>query len=171
MKAYLDNNIVSGMVRGDLVEPTEMTAVRQIEAAAQRDQLSVVTSRETGREQDRTRDAGVRAQLQQERGKVELVREDHLMLGARAQYDSRGNWYANCPILTEMVDDQLFAALKTAGLKDDADARHFMYAVHNGCDRFVTTDRHFLERRTKLQALGRGILIQNPSDLVAELSL
>jgi hypothetical protein len=59
-----------------------------------------------------------------------------------------------------MVDEQLFASLKTAGLKD-ADARHFMYAVHNGCDRFVTTDPDFLDRRTQLQALGRGILIQS----------
>jgi hypothetical protein len=170
MKAYLDNNIVSGIVRGDLAEPTEMAAVRQIEAAVQGGPLSIVTSREAWREQDRTSDAGVRAQLRQERDKVELVTEDHLMLGARAQYDSRGNWYANCPILTEMVDDKLFAELKKAGLKE-ADARHFMYAVHNGCDRFVTTDPHFLDRRTPLQVLGRGILIQKPSDLVAELGL
>ena len=170
MKAYLDNVIVCGMVRSDINPPTEMTAVRQIQAAAQRGQLSIVTSHEAWREQDRTPDAGLRAQFQQERDKVELVTADHLMLGARAQYDNRGNWYGNCPLLTEMVDEQLFASLKTAGLKD-ADARHFMYAVHNGCDRFVTTDPDFLDRRTQLQALGRGILIQKPSDLVAELGL
>ena len=145
MKAYLDNVIVSGMVRSDIDPPMEMTAVQQIQAAAQRGELSIVTSHEAWREQDRTPDPGLREQFQQERNKVELVREDHLMLGARAQYDGRGNWYANCPILTEMVDEKLFAALKTAGLKD-ADARHFMYAVHNGCDRFVTTDRHFVDR-------------------------
>jgi predicted nucleic acid-binding protein len=92
------------------------------------------------------------------------------LLGVRAQYDNHGNWYANCPILTEIVDEPLFAALKAAGLKD-ADACHYMYAVHNGCDRFVTTDPHFFDRRPKLQALGRGMLIQQPSDLVAELGI
>jgi hypothetical protein len=61
--------------------------------------------------------------------------------------------------------------LKKEGLKD-ADARHFMYAVQNGCDRFVTNDHHFLkDRRPRLEALGRGMLIRRPSDLVAELGL
>jgi hypothetical protein len=169
MKVYLDNNIVCGRVRDDL-EPTEMTAVRKIEAAAERGQLNIVTSREAWREQDRTRDADVRSQFEQDRRNVEVVRDDHRMLGARANYDNHGNWYGTSPILTEIVDEQLFTALKTEGL-EDADARHFMYAVQNGCDRFVTTDHHFLkDRRPRLEALGRGILIQRPSDLVAELS-
>jgi hypothetical protein len=38
-----------------------------------------------------------------------------------------------------MADEALLAAFKKAGLKD-ADARHLMYAVHSGCNRFVTTD-------------------------------
>ena len=37
------------------------------------------------------------------------------------------------------VDESLFGAFKAAGLTDDADARHLMYAVHNKGDRFVTT--------------------------------
>jgi predicted nucleic acid-binding protein len=151
MKAYLDNVIICGRVRNDL-EPTEMTAVRQIESAAQCGQLNIVTSREAWREQDRTRDADLRSRFEQDRREVEVVREDHRMLGVRPQYDNHGDWFGK------------------AGLKD-ADARHFMYAVHNGCDRFVTTDPHFLDRRPQLQPLGRGILIQRPSDLVAELGL
>jgi hypothetical protein len=147
-----------------------MTAVRKIEACAQRDQLKIVTSREAWREQDRTRDADLRSQFEEDRRNVEVVRDDHRMLGASARYDNHGNWYANCPILTEIVDETLFAALKTEGL-EDADARHFMYAVHNGCDRFVTLDPHFLDRRPQLQAMGRGMLIQRPSDLATELGL
>jgi hypothetical protein len=168
MKAYLDNNVASGMVRGDLADPAEMAAVRKIQAGGA--QPSIVTSRETWREQDRASDPAVRAQLQQERDRLELVAEDHLMLGISAQYDNRGNMYANSPTLTEMVDATLFAALKKAGLKD-ADARHFMYAAHNKCDRFVTTDPDFINRRTQLEALGRGILIKKPSELAAELGL
>ena len=167
MKAYLDNVIVCGRVRNDL-EETQMTAVQQIVDAAERGQLSIVTSRESWREQDRTRDANLRSKFEQDRPNVEAVRDDHRLLVVRAQYDNHGNWYGNSPILTEIVDETLLAALKKAGLKD-ADARHFMYAVHNGCDRFVTTDPHFLDRRPELQALGRGILIQRPSELVADL--
>ena len=44
-----------------------------------------------------------------------------------------------------------------------------MYAVHNGCDRFVTTDPDFLDRRLELEALGKGILTRRPSELAAEL--
>ena len=74
-------------------------------------------------------------------------------------------------VSAEIVDEELFTALKTEGLKD-ADARHFMYAVQNGCDRFVTGDHHFLkDRQPRLEALGRGMLIQRPSGLVAELGL
>ncbi len=163
VKIYLDNNIVSGMSRGDL-EETEMDAVRQIEAAEQRGELETLTSRETWREQDRTRDPAVRSQLEEDRKSVPLVDHDHVMLGSRALYDNQGNWYGNSPMLTEVVDKELLDALKSAGLKD-ADARHFMYAVHNGCDRFLTTDPDFLDRRPQLEALGRGILIQRPSEL------
>jgi hypothetical protein len=165
VKIYLDNNIVSGMSRGDL-EPTEMDAVRQIEAAAARGELEIVTSRETWREQDRTRDPAVRSQLEEDRENVPIVSHDHVMLGSTARYDSHGNWYGNSPILTEVVDQKLFAALKSAGLKDP-DARHFMYAVRSGCDRFVTTDPDFLDRLLDLEALGEGILIQRPSELAA----
>ena len=167
MKIYLDNNIVSGMSRGDL-QPTEMEAVRQIEAAAGRGELEIVTSRETWREQDRTRDPAVRSQLEEDRQDVPVVLHDHVMLGSTPRYDNHGNWYGNSPILSEVVDQKLFAALKSAGLKD-ADARHFMYAVRNGCDRFVTTDPDFLDRVLELEVLGEGILIQRPSKLADEL--
>jgi len=64
MKAYLDNVIVCGRVRNDL-EETQMTAVQQIVDAAERGQLSIVTSCESWREQDRTRDANLRSKFEQ----------------------------------------------------------------------------------------------------------
>jgi hypothetical protein len=97
-----------------------------------------------------------------------IVRDDHRMLGSRANYDNHGNWYGNRPILTEVVDDALFTSAKGAGLQE-RDARHFMYAVHNACDRFVTTDPDFLNRRAELEALARGMLIKRPSELASEL--
>ena len=71
-------------------------------------------------------------------------------------------------MLTEYVDADLYEKLKRAGLME-ADARHLMYAAHNKCDRFVTTDTHFLSRRPGLAALCRTTKIVLPSELAAEL--
>jgi hypothetical protein len=110
MKIYLDNCIVSGMSRSDL-EPTEMEAVRQLEAADERGKSETVTSRETWREQDRTRDTVVRSQLERDRQNIQLVRHDHLMLATRAVYDNQGNLCGNAPMLTEIVDKELLSYL------------------------------------------------------------
>jgi hypothetical protein len=123
-----------------------MAAVRQIELAARSGKLDVVTSRETWREQDRTLDPAVRSSLAQSRPNIAVVRDDHRMLGSTPKYDNNGNWYGNAPILTEVVDEHLLSTLKAAGLKQ-ADARHYMYAVHNGCNRFVTTRISWIGRR------------------------
>jgi predicted nucleic acid-binding protein len=168
MKAYLDNNIVCGRVRSDLAEENEMTAVRNIERAWTNGQLEICTSPESWREQDRTKDENLRLELERDRPNVPVVSDDHRLLGIRAQFDQRGSFFANCPILTEVVDDALLATFKRAGLKD-ADARHLMYAVHNGCDRFVTTDPHFLDRRPALEGSCRGLRIVKPSELETEL--
>ncbi len=40
----------------------------------------------------------------------------------------------------------------------------------NGCDRLVTTDPHFLHRRSALEASCRGLRIVKPSELAAELA-
>jgi predicted nucleic acid-binding protein len=167
MKAYLDNNIVCGRVRSDLAE-TEMIALQKIDRSRTNGQVEIVTSRESWREQDRAKDKNLRSEFERDRPNVPIVADDHRLLGIRAQYDGDG-WFANCPILTEVVDDTLLADFKAAGLKDDADARHLMYAVHNGCDRFVTTDPDFLDRRPALEKSGRGLRIVKPSELAREL--
>jgi predicted nucleic acid-binding protein len=163
MKVYLDNNIVSAMVRSDLAAD-EMTAVRKIKSASADGKIEVVTSRETHREQSRTKNEQLRAALEQDR--PPLVKEDHRLLGIRAQFGD--GWFANCPILTEVVDESLFSTFKAAGL-EDADARHLMYAVHNSCERFVTTDPDFLERRPELENSCRGLRIVKPTELAGEL--
>ncbi len=81
---------------------------------------------------------------------------------------NNGGFISN-PLVTDIIDEQLFARLKAAGLKD-ADARHLMYAAANGCDRFVTLDPDFLNGREVLQAHCQGLRIVRPSELVAELS-
>jgi hypothetical protein len=85
MKVYLDNNVVSGRVRSDLAAD-ELTAVRTIERAWANGQVEVVTSRETEREQNRTKNEQIRSALEQDRPNVPLVSEDHRLLGIRAQW-------------------------------------------------------------------------------------
>jgi len=168
MKAYLDNVIVSGMVRGDL-DPVEMNAVQRLYQASKGANLEIATSRESWREQERTRDPAVRAALEQSRTGVPVVRDDHRLLGYHRQQDPYGGFVEN-PIVTDVIDKGLCADLEKAGLKE-GDARHRMYAVCNGYDRFVTLDGDFITRRSQLEPLCRGLRIVKPSELVNELSL
>jgi hypothetical protein len=70
----------------------------------------------------------------------------------------------------DIIDDALFKSLTAAGLKD-ADARHLMYAACNGCDRFVTVDPDFTDRKPQLEALCPDLKIVTPSELAAVLSM
>jgi len=167
IRAYLDKVIVSGRIRTDL-ERTEMVAVQELYQLADEGGLEIVTSRESWREQERTRDPIVRAALQEGRGDVPVLQHDHRVLGFSHLQDQYGGFIANPPV-TDIVDKRLFAHLGAAGLKD-ADARHLMYAVCNNCQRFVTLDRDFINNRTVLATLCRGVRIARPSELVAELS-
>jgi hypothetical protein len=127
--------------------------------------LRLVTSRESWREQDRATNPTVRTILEQARPEFPLV-EDEKLLGFNIQDDPLT--FIASPMVTEYVNADLYANLKAAGL-DDADARHLMYAVHNRCDRFVTTDPHFLSRRAGLAALCESTKIVTPSELAVEL--
>jgi predicted nucleic acid-binding protein len=167
MRAYLDNVAASGRVVGDLTPVSEMEALQDIERAASAGLLKMVTSRESWREQERTQDPLKRAKLEAARSEVLAVATDHVVLGFSNLSGPYGTISTN-PIVTDIVDEALFADLKSAGL-DDSDARHLMYAVANACDRFVTLDPDFLGRRVSLEARCQPLRILRPSELVAEL--
>lgn len=169
MRIYYDNVIASGRVTGDLRPETEMTALRQIEAAHDSGMVERVTSRESWREQERTSNINRRARLQDARAEVSVVLTDHVLLGITTQMGLLGTTFA-APLISDIIDPGLFQGLKTLGL-DDADARHFMYAASNDCDRFVTLDPHFLERAVALEARRPGLRVVTPVQLVQELGL
>jgi predicted nucleic acid-binding protein len=160
--AYLDHCVVSGMVSGDL-ESAEMSAIQSLQKAVDDGRLQIVTSQESRREQGRATDP-IRARLEQARP-VPLVKENEKLLGMHS-YGDQLTWISH-PMLTEYVDSELFENFKKAGLKE-ADARHLMYAVHNKCDRFVTTDSDFLRRRSQLTPLCGSTKIVRPSELAVE---
>jgi hypothetical protein len=72
--------------------------------------------------------------------------------------------------VTDIVDEALFATLRNFGLKDP-DARHLMYAVSNGCVRFVTTDPDFIKGREAIHAVCPPIRIVNRQGYWARLSV
>jgi predicted nucleic acid-binding protein len=169
MKVYFDNVIVSGKVRQDL-PPAEMAHVHALAEAEEKGQIEVYTSWWTWAEQDRTRDPVIRVKLKESRGEIQVVADDHRLIGISHQEDRRWGTVSNNPMLTEIVDEPLFSGLKALGISD-ADARHLMYAVHNKCDRFLTLDtRDLLPKRLDVEPLCRGMKIVTPSELVAELS-
>lgn len=167
MRVYLDNVAASGRVVGDLAPPTEMEALRDIEEAHSAGTIKRVTSRESWREQDRTKDSAKRAKLEAARGEVSVVATDHVVLGLSDVGGPHGTTVVT-PIVTDIVDEALFADLRSMGLQD-SDARHLMYAVANECVRFVTLDPDFFDRQAALEARCPSLRIVKPSELAAEL--
>jgi len=166
MRVYYDNVIASGLIARDLA-PEELAALREIEAAHQAGTIKRVTSRESWREQERTRDAARRAQLEAARELVSVVQADHRVLGFENLVGPSGTIAAN-PIVSDLFDESIFADVTSLGLKS-ADARHFMYAAANNCQRFVTLDPDFLDRRSLLENRCPSLRIVKPSELVEEL--
>jgi hypothetical protein len=167
MRVYYDNVVASGLVTGRLWPETERTPLLELEAAHQKGIIKRVTSRESWREQERTRNDGRRAQLQSARDLVSVVQADHRLLGCSHLYGEYGTVAVN-PIITDLVDEQLFNDLRLLGLKE-SDARHFMYAAANDCERFVTLDSDFFDRKQSLELRCPGLVISKPSELAAEL--
>ncbi len=156
MRVYFDNVIVSGRALSDLVPESEMEAVRIIETAHRAGLIKRVTSQESAREQERTRDPIKRARLAATANELSVVATDYVALGALVRGESMN------------FESTLFNELRRIGLKD-GDASHFVNAAMSACVCFVTLDPDFLNRRSELQSLCRELRIMKPSDLAKEL--
>jgi hypothetical protein len=164
MKAYCDNVIVSGSARGDL-PPEEMAATRRLLAADRDGRLELVTSRFTRDEQGRARLSSVRFQLDRDWPNWALVESETRLCGFHTASNQCGGFTA-APMMNEIVDDSLFASLRT--VLPDADSRHLMYAVYNGCDYFITLDtKDILPNRVALERTCGGLRIMRPSELAS----
>jgi predicted nucleic acid-binding protein len=167
VKVYFDNVIVSALVRGDLASSDEQRALTLPQDHLNFRKLEIVTSKETWREQDRTRCERTREELRSSRDKTPVVSEDHKLLGFNS-VDLGHRGFISSPRITDIVDEEIFAKLRAVGLKS-GDARHLMYALFNGCVRFVTTDLDFLNRRTTIGATYSKIRIIKPSEMLEEI--
>jgi hypothetical protein len=145
-----------------------MAAVQAIDKAHRTGTLKMVTSRHSWREQERTRNPERRSALEAARSEVSAVANDHVILAFPVVHGHGSRLVG--PLVSDIVDVSLFADLTAIGLSD-SDAKHLMYAVVNSCDRFVTLDPDFLDRRDALEARCPSLRIRTPSELVAELGL
>ena len=171
MKAYLDNVICSGIARCELDPPAEMNATRALLSARDHGVLILVTSAESWREQEKTVDPQMRATLAKGREPVPRVAHDYTVLGFNFSTDQLGG-FRNDPLITDIVDDLLFRQLRIGVGLAEADARHVMYAVYNGCCRFVTLDTNdLLPKKAQVEAVCTRLKLVTPTELASELGL
>ncbi len=170
-KVYLDNVIACAMVGFSLAEQAEQKALEKLIPIADSGTIKFLISAEVLREIDRTTDPEKKAKLKKGVADLEKVESDHIVLGFQNQdLGYRGS--ISCPLVTDIIDKSLFSVLKGEGLKS-RDATHFMNAVHNECDVFLTTDPDFINRRHRIEALSksiRSIRIMKPSELLGEIT-
>ena len=161
MRVYFDNCIVSGEIRSDLAA-SEQNAVAELRRREQAGQISILTSRESVREQERTENPDTKRMLIEGTAANPMVPRDHDLMGAQLCPDRSGSYISNRTI-TDIVDPVLFKAFTALGLRS-ADARHLMYAEANECERFVTTDPNFFDARAKLESHCKHARIRTPAD-------
>lgn len=169
MKVYLDNMFVCKIIKPDLVLPDEQKALDKLR---KNPLLEIVTSRESWREQEKTRYQSIRDQYRQNRDKIPVALNDHKVLGFSSQdYQYRG--FITSPLVTDIIDEKIFndakELLKGKKKNVENDARHIMYALCNNCERFVTTDFDFIDNRNEIEKRFPEIRIVKPSELLKEL--
>ena len=178
MRVYLDNVAASGRVLGDLEPASERKALEEIEHAHSTGRIKIVTSRESWREQDRTKDVAKHAKLAAARAEVSVVATDHVVLGSGTLNDLRGTTMTY-PLVSDIVDDALFCDLKKIGRRAHGpqDARGRAEVPTRFRSRLLRRAGHerrdlllrALDRRSALEARCSNLKIVKPSELAAEL--
>lgn len=166
VRAYLDNDVASGLSQRDL-KPEEMQALDELVRLHKSGDIRLGTSRQSYREMDGAPKPEWRERLRDGIQMVDLLRDDHIVLGFSNQSDPLGGMICS-PLVKDVIDDPLYKGLVHLGLKKD-DAHHFMYAACNGYDAFLTLDRNFRSRSAELLKLCPSMTVRVPSALLSEL--
>lgn len=160
MKAYLDTDIVSAIVKDDY--PDESAALDRLLEFAEADKVAIVASDLTRKEIERYKG---RLKKNIERvyrllGKVTFL-EDHTVLGFHTD-----PYFGDSSPLVE--DDPISSALRQTGL-ERTDAHHLMLAIRAKCEVFLTCDeKTILRKRAPIEA-AFPIKLMKPSELVPQL--
>jgi predicted nucleic acid-binding protein len=163
MRAYLDNNIVSSIVKDD--NPSQSAALTRLVEAYDQKKIELVTSQLTLDEIKQTPEAH-RPRLERTfylLAKVPVVQWETLV--AMSNFVSTGSRIVS-PIFQ---DDPLYKALQALGV-EVMDARHLFVAAKQRCDAFITCDGGVLSQANQIQKLC-NLIVQRPSEFVASQGL
>ena len=159
MKAYLDNNVVSSIVKDDI--ESQSKALSRLLEAGDQGKVQLVTSEITIDEIKRVPPTH-RPPLERTfclLEKVPVVRWEELLFITN---DGSGN---NWPVIRS---DPLYESLLSLGL-EVTDAKHLFVAAKQSCGVFLTCDNTpgtgILRRAAALKALC-GIVVERPSEFV-----
>jgi predicted nucleic acid-binding protein len=163
MKAYLDTNIVSALVRDDV--PSESEALSRLLEAEDDGRVQLVASNLTLEEINRVPPEYL-PRLERQfylLEKVAVVRWDELVF-ARPVASTKPGLVG--PL---SVNEPMYDRLLNAGL-DVNDARHLFVAAKQACQAFITFDNSrrtgILRRASRIQSL-TGMAVQRPSEFLA----
>lgn len=168
MKIYLDNVIVCAIENRDLASLAEMHSLDELTSGKYASKCDCVTSRWSLREIERTQDVTTKDRLKNAFHTHTILEYDNEVLGFHNQPDQYGGFISS-PLVSDVIDEAVFSELRALGLTK-GDPYHLMVAFANGCDRFLTTDPDFINRRVDIELRLRSIKIVTPSELLAELS-
>jgi predicted nucleic acid-binding protein len=159
LKAYLDNNVVSAIVKDDT--PSESDALDALLVAFESGKIQLVTSELTLQEIKKYEGSHRKGVERVFRllAKVEIVRWDTL-LGMHTYGDARS--WISAPLI---ANDSLYDGLLKLGL-DPVDAQHLYVAAKQRCAVFVTCDGGILGRSNEIKTLC-GLVVERPSALTA----
>ena len=147
-----------------------MTAIDSLLQNAKQDDLSLVTSRESMREIERTPVEATKRDLESTYATFEVVEDDHVVLGSSLYTDK---WTSiSMPFVSDVVDKAVFEKIGKIGITG-SDQRHLMYAIHNKCDVFLTSDRKdFIKgtRRRDIEDTFPQIKVRTPVELLTEIA-
>lgn len=172
MEVYLDNMMVSALCGRSLADHNQQTALQALWEIAKPGRIRFRISREILSEIDRTKNPSLKEHLQAGALNFKRVERDHVVLGFQSQ-DLGFSGYITCPLVSDVVNETMFSELVPLGFKTDKekrDARHFINAVENGCDVFLTNDPLFMRLRNELQARYSSTKMLTPTELLADLN-
>ena len=109
--------IASARVRDNLASRDERSALKFIQEHSNFGKLEMVTSRESWREQERTRNAEALEELRASRDKTPVVSQDHRLLGFNSGDLGQYGFIAS-PLITDIVDETMYTDLQSKGLQE-----------------------------------------------------
>jgi hypothetical protein len=167
LSVYLDNMIACAITERDLEAGEQKSLDELVVIEKRRDTIRFQVSLEAQREVERTRDQEKRKRLKAGISQIDNVQESSKLLGFNAQ-DLGCYGFISSPCMSDVLDPAVFAQLAAFGF-ERSDAIHFVNAVANKCDVFLTTDTRFMLFCPKLEHLYQQIIIRKPSELLSEL--